>query len=473
MRKYAILSTGLIGLLAIVSSMQMQGCANIVPPSGGPRDSLPPYLVVSKPKDSSLNIQPKEIVIAFNEFITTEAIQENLIISPGIKTTPLIDARLNMLRIRINDTLNKNTTYSVKFGNAIKDVNEGNILKNFTYVFSTGNYLDSGRLSGNVRTAETGAIDSTLLVVLHPPNKDSAIYKDKPLYYAKVDGKGKFEFTFLPTTSFSVFVLPNDYNKKYDDSTKLFGFLNTPIQISAQTDSQQLYVFQAHQKVEKKKTSTAANNKNEKKVVTGLKYIKSIEGNEQDLLTNLTLTFETPVQFNDSFPIVLCDTFYKPLRNYTISIDTATKKVVTIQYDWIESTPMRLIIPKRSLLDSNQNYIVKADTIKFITKSDAAYGSALVRVSGYQNMLHPILLLTKDNKVAYSYPIKQSLIQILKLPPGDYELKVLDDTNNNGIWDTGKYNNLIKQQPEIVKKLTDILNIKANWENEVNVIINK
>ena len=201
--------------------------------------------------------------------------------------------------------------------------------------------------------------------------------------------------------------------------------------------------------------------------------MKSIEGNEQDLLTNLTLTFETPVQFNDSFPIVLCDTFYKPLRNYTISIDTATKKVVTIQYDWIESTPMRLIIPKRSLLDSNQNYIVKADTIKFITKSDAAYGSALVRVSGYQNMLHPILLLTKDNKVAYSYPIKQSLIQILKLPPGDYELKVLDDTNNNGIWDTGKYNNLIKQQPEIVKKLTDILNIKANWENEVNVIINK
>jgi hypothetical protein len=88
-------------------------------------------------------------------------------------------------------------------------------------------------------------------------------------------------------------------------------------------------------------------------------------------------------------------------------------------------------------------------------------------------MRHPILLLTKDNKVAFSYPIKQSLIPMLKLPPGDYDLKVLDDTNNNGIWDTGKYNNSIKQQPEIVKKLTDILNIKSNWENEVNVIINK
>ena len=95
-----------------ITALQMEGCANIVPPTGGPRDSLPPYLVVAKPKDSSLNIQPKEIVIAFNEYITAESIQENLIFSPSIKTTPLIDARLNMLRIRINDTLEKNTTYN-------------------------------------------------------------------------------------------------------------------------------------------------------------------------------------------------------------------------------------------------------------------------------------------------------------------------------------------------------------------------
>lgn len=473
MRKYTNIWSGFIGIVMLVASMQMQGCANIVPPSGGPRDSLPPYLVVAKPKDSSLNIQPKEIVIAFNEYITAESIQENLIISPSIKTTPLIDARLNMLRIRLNDTLDKNTTYSIKFGNAIKDINEGNILKNFTYVFSTGNNLDSGKLSGNVRIAETGSIDSTLIVVLHPALKDSAIYKDKPMYYAKVNAKGKFEFTFLPIAKFSIFVLPNDYNKKYDDSTKLFGFLNEPIQITAQTDSQQLYVFQAYPKVEKKKTSTTANNKNVKKVITGLKYSKSLEGNEQDLLTDLSLSFEAPVQFNDSFPILLCDTLNKPLDNFTVSIDTATKKIVNIHYEWMESTPMHLIVPKKSIIDSNQNFIAKADTIKFITKSDADYGSALVRVSGYQNSVNPILLLTKDNKVKYSYPIKQSLIQILKLPPGDYDLKVLDDTNNNGIWDTGKYSKKIKQQPEIVKQLSDVLNIKANWENEVNIIINK
>ncbi len=454
-----------------ITALQMEGCANIVPPTGGPRDSLPPYLVVAKPKDSSLNIQPKEIVIAFNEYISAESIQENLIFSPSIKTTPLIDARLNMLRIRINDTLEKNTTYSLQFGNAIKDVNEGNIAKGFTYVFSTGKYLDSGTLHGNVHIAETGAIDSNLIVVLHPVGKDSAIYKDKPLYYSKVNGKGQFDFKFLPTRPYSVYVLPNDFNKKYDDSTKLFGFLNTPIAINAKTDSQQLFVFEAYKRVEKKKSNTTAN-KNVKKVTAGLKYSRSLEGNEQDLLSDLRLSFETPIKLNDSFPILLCDTFNKPLSNYTVSIDTLTKRIVNIHYNWAESTPMHLIVPKNSIQDTNQNVLLKTDTIKMITKSEAAYGNALVRVSGYQSMNHPVLLLILDNKIKYSYPIKQPIIQIKKLPPGEYSLRVLSDNNDNGYWDTGKFGRT-QLQPEIVKQLPEVLSLRANWENELNIIINK
>ena len=172
------------------------GCANIVPPAGGPRDTLAPYLIAAKPKDSTTNIQPKEILIGFNEYITSSDIQTNLIISPTIKNTPLVDVRLNALRIRINDSLLANTTYSLQFGNAIKDVNEGNIIKNFTYVFSTGDKIDTGRLVGYVKLAETGLVDSTLIVVLQPAENDTAIFKNKPEYYTRVNGKGQFEFKF-------------------------------------------------------------------------------------------------------------------------------------------------------------------------------------------------------------------------------------------------------------------------------------
>ena len=88
-------------------------------------------------------------------------------------------------------------------------------------------------------------------------------------------------------------------------------------------------------------------------------------------------------------------------------------------------------------------------------------------------MTHPILQLTQDDKVKFSYPITSSLLSIPRLPLGEYSLKLLLDNNNNGKWDTGSFYGKQKQQPEIVKWLPIPLNIKANWENELNLILNK
>ena len=103
-------------------------------------------------------------------------------VSPITKNLPLIDYRLRSVTVKFKDSLEPNTTYSLNFGNAIKDVNEGNVLKNFTYVFSTGKTIATGTFSGNVLVAETGKIDSALIVVLHKNLNDTAIFKDKPRY---------------------------------------------------------------------------------------------------------------------------------------------------------------------------------------------------------------------------------------------------------------------------------------------------
>ena len=97
MRKFSILKFLVLAGWALSSIMQLEGCANIVPPSGGPKDSLPPYLIAARPIDSATNVHPKEILVGFNEYITTTSIQENLIISPTLKNIPLIDARLNSI----------------------------------------------------------------------------------------------------------------------------------------------------------------------------------------------------------------------------------------------------------------------------------------------------------------------------------------------------------------------------------------
>jgi len=446
------------------------GCANIVPPTGGPRDSIPPFLIAAKPKDSSTNIQPKEILIAFNEYITATELQNNFIIAPSIKTTPLIDAKLNTLRIRINDTLAANTTYSLQFGAAIRDVNESNIAKDFTYVFSTGKQIDTGTLYGKVQMAETGAIDSTLIVVLHPINNDTAIFKKAPIYYTRINGKGKFSFKFLPPVPYNIFVLPNDYTKKYDDSTKLFAFLPQPVQAGVTKDSQYLYVFQAAKKIEKKKIVAVNNNK--KAIKVGLQYAKFLDNEGQDLLQPFKLGFNTPVVLNDSFPIVLCDTLNNKIAGYTVSLDS-TRQSLSINYPWEEKTKFHLIIPAKSITDTLNKTIEKADTLSFKTKAEASYANMIVRFVGLQKFKNPVLLLTQDEKIKYSYPLTtNNLLRVAKLLPGEYVVKILEDINLNGKWDNGQY---IKKQvlPEVVHLISSNISVKADWENEFNIVINK
>jgi hypothetical protein len=449
--------------------IQMGGCANIVPPSGGPRDSIPPYAVYAKPKDSSTNIAPREILISFNEYITTNALQEQLIVSPNIKNNPLVDQRLNMLRIRLSDSLNANTTYSLQFGNALRDVNESNIVQNYTYVFSTGNQIDTGKLFGKVQIAETGIVDSSLVAVLHPIENDSAIFIDKPNYYSRINGQGIFEFKFLPATNFNIYIVPNDYSKRYDDSTKLFAFLDRSVNPSQTKDSIQLYAFEASPKKEKKALSTVGA-KNAKKQSPVLKYSSNLEGKEKDILSPLILNFETPIRLNDSFTISITDTNLVQQEGAVLAINAQNKQQVDIDFPWEANTDYKLVLPQKSIKDSLSNFLIKADTIRFKTKPESSYGTAMLRINGFQEFEHPVLLLIQDQKVKFSYPITQNLLRIDLLPPGDYQLKLLSDANQNGRWDTGKFMGK-KLQPELVRNLKLILNIKSNWDNEMNLIL--
>ena len=469
MTRLKLIPAILLCCLTAMALIQMGGCANIVPPSGGPRDSIPPYAVYAKPKDSSTNIAPKEILISFNEYITTNALQEQLIVSPSIKNNPLVDQRLNMLRIRLSDSLNANTTYSLQFGNALRDVNEGNIVQNYTYVFSTGDRIDTGKLYGKVQIAETGMVDSTLIAVLHPIENDSAIYKDKPTYYTRINGKGVFEFKYLPATNFNIYIVPNDYNKRYDDSTKLFAFLNVPVHPTKTKDSIQLYAFEASPKKEKKLASIAAV-KNAKKQSPVLKFSSNLEGKEKDILSPLTLNFETPIRLNDSFTMRITDTNLVQQEVALPGINAQNKKQVDIHFPWEANTDYKLVLPQKSIMDSLSNFLIKADTIRFKTKPESSYGSAILRINGFQEFEHPVLLLIQDQKVKFSYPITQNLLRIDLLPPGDYQLKLLTDANQNGRWDTGQFMGK-KLQPELVRNLKLILNIKSNWDNEMNLIL--
>src|SRR6476646_4887634 len=152
----------LVTAMVIWSIASLSSCANIVPPGGGPRDSLPPRLVMSTPRDSSLNVSTRQITLVFDEFVTLDNPATNLIVSPTLKNLPQFNPKLRNVTITLNkeDTLQPNTTYVFDFGDAVKDVNEGNIAHGLRYIFSTGNSIDYGTYSGRVVLAESGSVDS-------------------------------------------------------------------------------------------------------------------------------------------------------------------------------------------------------------------------------------------------------------------------------------------------------------------------
>src|SRR5687768_6656308 len=183
---YLVICIGIISFIGY-------SCANIIPPTGGPIDSLPPVLLNVTPKDSTTNFNSKRIVLTFDEYIDLKDVPNNLLLNPLFETPPVVEVKLREVTVRFQastDSLQPNTTYTFDFGNAITDVNENNPYKNYTYTFSTGSYIDSLRLSGRVLLAENGKIDSTLTIVLHTDMSDSAVVKNRPRYAARVDSSG-------------------------------------------------------------------------------------------------------------------------------------------------------------------------------------------------------------------------------------------------------------------------------------------
>ena len=465
-----------IALFIQIIVQTLSSCANIIPPSGGPRDTLPPKLINAFPKDSAINVITKNIILNFDEFVDVKSIQENLVVSPITKNLPLIDYRLRSVTVKFKDSLEPNTTYSLNFGNAIKDVNEGNVLKNFTYVFSTGKTIATGTFSGNVLVAETGKIDSALIVVLHKNLNDTAIFKDKPRYYTKLDGKGSFNFRNVQPGKYAAFVLPNNYSKKFEDSTLPFAFLNTNIIVTDTTASATFYAYKEKKSKEvggfAGGISNAISNKpNAAKEDKRLKYTNSLEGNLQDLIrNNIELSFNRKLHQFDSSKILLCDTSNKPVANYRVMLDS-TKKIITIVNNtaWKEAMPMHLLVLKDAFTDSNGITLTKNDTIQFITKKEAEYGSVKLRFSTLDISKHPVLQFVQVDKIVASEMLTTKQFYRKLFKPGDYEVRVLFDNNRNGIWDSGNYKS--KLQPEVVYVLKQAFTFKSNWDNEVDNIV--
>ncbi|WP_036157245.1 Ig-like domain-containing protein [Maribacter forsetii] len=218
-------------------------CAQRGTPTGGPKDITPPELTRAEPPNLTTNFTGQKIRFYFDELVKLKDIQKQLIISPPLKNTPVLSPIGNAnkyVEITIKDTLEPNTTYTFNFGQGIVDNNEENPKSFFTYVFSTGDYIDSLELSGVVKDAFNKKADDFVSVMLYKIDStynDSTVYKRPPNYITNtLDSAVIFKLKNLKEGKYALFGIKDaSSDNLFDQKTDKIGFVEDTI--SLPTDS--------------------------------------------------------------------------------------------------------------------------------------------------------------------------------------------------------------------------------------------
>lgn len=192
----------------VISVGLLYRCANPVTPTGGNKDIVPPTLLAIEPKNNSINQKPKQITFRFDENIQVNNAKEQIIVSPKPKGKYDVKTGKDFIIITFpNNALQENTTYSVHLNESVKDLNEGNPGLYKPIVFSTGNNIDTLKITGNCTFIEEPKSQKLKIHTLTKPNYRNIVSKSLG-----------FTLSGLPTDSLYIIAF-NDLNN--NDSFEL------------------------------------------------------------------------------------------------------------------------------------------------------------------------------------------------------------------------------------------------------------
>lgn len=195
-----------------------------------------------------------------------------------------------------------------------------------------------------------------------------------------------------------------------------------------------------------------------------LKITTSVSGGAQDLLGKFYLNLENPIKTYDSTKVgFFTDSTFTPVPQWRLVKDSSNRRL-NLLVEWKENTEYHLVLDKEFLEDSTGKKLLRSDTIDFRTRKFSDYGEVKLRIRGLDLGKNPVLQFVQNNNVVASYPLSDQNFSRKLFQPGDYDLRILYDTNKNGQWDPGDL--YTRRQPELVKPIEQKISIKANWGNE-------
>ncbi|WP_299248332.1 Ig-like domain-containing protein [uncultured Cytophaga sp.] len=508
-------------LILLFSSVLFVRCANIVPPTGGPRDMIPPKLVSEFPKNGATNYKEKYISLTFDEPIVDNQLSSKLIVSPTIEGSYIVRIKKNTVKLSWSDTLKENTTYTFNFADGIKDNTESNTINNYSVTFSTGNDIDSNKIEAKINNVPGQMASNNLKLFLYPKTDTILkLLKIKPEYIGHASDSGKVKIKYIKENSYtSIAVIDLNKNNKWDineavdvKNITIKNIVNESYQLQFTTlDTTKIVSIN-----NKLKTINILTNK-------GLQEIKISDSYGTYIPTKINsrkYTIENQYKLEDSTKIqieyvdsmgikgafskniIFKNIDLQRFKDTTINISNTNKKyklkpkLDSIQYSvdrLIDTIQLTLKAPEYvsyEIKNYNNSFTIifkgqkEKDSIEFTLpyktilslygEFNQKYTQQLVvdEQINYGNLQFEIktdlknyasYLEDNSKNIVYSSSNK-SINKIKNLDAGIYKLYVIVDTNNNGYWDAYDPINNIPAEP--VYYFKEPIQIRANWDLE-------
>lgn len=502
-------------------------------PQGGQKDDKAPVVLMSSPEVRSTRFSSDKIVLYFDEYVQLNDISNQLVVSPPLPNKPKIKVRKKSVIIELENDLLPNTTYLFNFGDGIADVNEQNKAQDLIYVFSTGDVIDSLSISGIVWDVLNDQAAKNYKVMAY--ENDTAIFAKKttPLYFAKAKENGTFTLSYMREGDFHLYALDDQNNNYRWDDGEAIGVLSTTVN-PAQGDStsirfetsiprsRKLYINDyALDSIGSLKFAldpfynevlvTPLNNELSTKIYRSADSVFVwLQGTATDKrepirieITGLVSdTLDVPF-FNEavqkSFSLRKPDKDrYRTNDKIVIAskqlLTLANESKISLLQDSIPATisftydSLRFVYEGNGSFKVGKNYelnilpgaFVNAsgatnDTLKhtFSVLKNEELGTLLLQLKVPDSLVKGRLtMLDKNNTIVFEKAnVHSELITIGSLLPGDYSLKLLDDTNQNDLYDPI---DLTSRTPsEIMRIYPGKISVRANWDVKMEWKINE
>lgn len=519
----------------VILVFMYMGCASTGSPTGGPRDLTPPVLdTLRSTKNRQVNFRPRELIFYFDEFVEVQEPIKQVLVSPPLTYIPQVKHRGKKVSFTFDEkeVLRTNATYTINFGEAIVDYHESNKLSNFSFVFSTGNTIDSLSLNGNVLNALTGEPEKEMVVFLYDNLKDSTAYFEKPFYFARTDKQGRYAFSNIKSDTFRLLAIADEnLNYRYDLESEKIAFYDSLIILDS-TFTKNITLTASNpvpalkiQSVNSRQYGKINIQCNTRPLEIpdywlnpdSIRHNVLISGDSIQLLYHSeldsftlailgdTLTikpkgrteFLTKSKFRRDFsksrlPVLPSDSlviaFNQPIQDFSREririldsigvlnkVDvklSRDKKSLILKYAWSHGAKYTLSVDSAAV-NSIYNLTSDSSGSSFTILRADKVASLNIMISDLDSTAHYIVNVLKESAILRTARISNLTKYSLKLAglvPERYDIEIIRDVNRNGIWDAGDF--WKKRQPEPFKRYKGE-KLRENWEAEMNVSAEK